>query len=324
MSTLLVVFAQKLLFGMAHIVLILSLVEEVKSTIWIIIVSVLKTIIGVAPLVLSLLALAVKFGKGLDAFVLQEKIIMAQCAYSASMDKLGTQSIKDVRVKMDINGTASIVKGLTHVQEIECGTQHINSVFVKIHLSGVGMPACLFLSVVEGNIGMQYWWNVFAVLIFNGMGRHALFVEMDKFGIHLLFGVFVHPEQSQLEESVRFSNSAQVVRSLSRIQWNASALKLLSGMEIIVFQIRAQMEDNIAHNISHVCAQIIKFGIITGAFLLKHLVQEEWSGIMPYMLANAPMVLSQIIINVTLFQSAEMVWPIILSQISAHALLEKF
>lgn len=141
---------------MVPIAPILSLAEEDKFMIWIIIVSVLRIITGVARAVLFLLVLVVKFGKEQDVCALQEKTLMGICVYNASMDKYGTLSIKNVLVKMVINGIVSTVKELILVQVIEFGTQHISNVFANNLRSGVAMHVYLSLNVVEDNIGMQF------------------------------------------------------------------------------------------------------------------------------------------------------------------------
>lgn len=118
--------------------------------------SVLRIITGVARAVLFLLVLVVKFGKEQDVCALQEKTLMGICVYNASMDKYGTLSIKNVLVKMVINGIVSTVKELILVQVIEFGTQHISNVFANNLRSGVAMHVYLSLNVVEDNIGMQF------------------------------------------------------------------------------------------------------------------------------------------------------------------------
>lgn len=156
------------------------------------------------------------------------------------------------------------------------------------------------------------------------MERHVLCAGMGRFGIHLLSDAFALQEQLLLEEDAKFSSNAQVEKYSSRIRWNVSVPKLLSGMETIAFRTHAQMEDNTVLSIYHVCAQTIKSGTITDAFPPRYPVQRVWSGIMLFMLVNVQLELFQTIINAILFQYVEMAWHIILSLISAHALLEKF
>ena len=189
-----VVFAHKLLSGLVLSVLLLTLVQVVKSIMLGINAFVQVIIIGMEIVVFIPHVLGVKVGKELNVYALPIKTLMGICVFNVLMDKFGILMIKNVNVKMDINGILNIVKELMNVPETVFGILHMSNAFALKEAIGVDMHASLYHLVMEGNFGIQFFKNVYVVIPLSGTDRDVLFVEMVKYGILLLCNVSVHQE----------------------------------------------------------------------------------------------------------------------------------
>lgn len=153
-------------------------------------------------------ARADKNGMEQNVFVIQAYTSMEAYAYSASMDKFGTQLRKNVNVKKITFGMETSVRSLRFVLGTESTTKLLISVFAKMDNFGMVSLAWFNLNVAVGSYGTRKVLNVNVLIISIGMEICVCSASMGRSGMKSIRCAFVGKAPSGTINSVLLCSNA--------------------------------------------------------------------------------------------------------------------
>ena len=144
-------------------------------------------LITLTGMVIGVRILAVEVDKnGMEdnAYVLMINISTEQSVFCALMDKYGINSVRNVCVKLALDGMAISVRNLSIVLAVESITQLLINVFAQLDSFGMVLLAWFNRCVKVGKNGISKYSNVNVLIILIGMAISVCNVFLERHGIN--------------------------------------------------------------------------------------------------------------------------------------------